>query len=217
MQTTRLRFEDTRCSLLALIYARSRMLSGRFAYACLVTSRQRFSVTSSLCGAALRVSRPFLGICAPVQHFLYPPVHLPLHQQQAPARNFAVAAAMDDKVRGTLHKLLPTVDMEKTTERQVGCLLTGSQSQCCAVQHPVLKLHLLRLHTAFPAFVSLASIDHTNQHDANTVAVRVCPQQIREMLAELLGADMAPYKKLIKVCRHSGSNQGLCACSAHGY
>jgi hypothetical protein len=108
------------------------MLSGRFAYVCLVTSRQRLSLTHNLCGATFRLARPYPGSTGPVQHSLYPPVHLPLQQQQTPARHLATSAGMDDDVRVSLRRLLPTVDMEKTTERQVGRLLPCCAGSCSA-------------------------------------------------------------------------------------
>lgn len=66
------------------------------------------------------------------------------HQQQQQARLITMLAASEADVRGTLRKLLPTVDMDTTTERQVcdnaglGCTVVSwtqtHQHGHCSVQ-----------------------------------------------------------------------------------
>lgn len=83
------------------------MLTGRLAYACLVTSRQQLLCLSTRVSQAA-VNRP--------RQFLYP---LQLQLVSTQARHI-MSAASDEDVRSTLRQLLPTVDMDTTSERKVG-------------------------------------------------------------------------------------------------
>lgn len=86
------------------------MLCGRLAVcAFLETSRQRLlglTVAGRASAAAAAVGRPN-----------HPHFHHPA-QQQARRSIMAAATASDDDVRVTLRKLLPTVDMDTTSERK---------------------------------------------------------------------------------------------------
>jgi hypothetical protein len=81
------------------------MLTGRLAYACLLTSRQNIVFLSTR-SSQVAVNRP--------RHFL--------SSLQLQARHI-MSATSDEDVRSTLRQLLPNVDMDTTSERKVdmGC------------------------------------------------------------------------------------------------
>lgn len=92
-----------------------------------------------------------------------------------------MAGASAEDVRGTLHKLLTTVDFNVTTERQVRLELHDCEHPYC--------------------LFCLSALWHCPTHSIKqeAVLIRMFGMQIRDTLAEQLGTPMDPYKMLIKV------------------